>query len=224
MAEDAKWYFVKDNRAANTKEYKTKMLKHNNRDTMTRRKGKDWYVELNEEGFDPRTPPWKLARDRDIAIKRASWDFKATYPKRAPQCEKQNLSVFKKYGSSGEIAASSEESEAKPLTESHTVAAPETHSKLIVDTGASLDLADKATQSRKEKEALRDADEPVTLKTANGKTESSEQIDRKVPQLGMTIEPHVLDNCPDVLSVGQRCQGEGFEFRWKPFSDRPYFV
>ena len=26
MAEDAKWYFVKDNRAANSKEYKGKML------------------------------------------------------------------------------------------------------------------------------------------------------------------------------------------------------
>ena len=37
MAEDAKLYFVKDNRAANTKEYKTKMLKHNNHDAMTRR-------------------------------------------------------------------------------------------------------------------------------------------------------------------------------------------
>ncbi len=85
-------------------------------------------------------------------------------------------------------------------------------------------MADKAKQSRKGKESLRDADEPVTLRTANGKTNSSEQIDRNVPQLGITIEPHVLDNCPDVLSVGQRCQGEGFEFRWKPFPDRPYFV
>ena len=36
-------------------------------------------------------------------------------------------------------------------------AAPEAQSKLIVDTGASLDLADKAKQSRKEKETLRDA-------------------------------------------------------------------
>ncbi len=103
-------------------------------------------------------------------------------------------------------------------------AAPDVQSKLIVDTGASLGLADKAEQSRKEKETLRDAEEPVTLNSANGKTESSEQIDRKVPRSGITIEPHVLDNCPDVLSVGQRCQGEGFEFRWKPFSDRPYFV
>ena len=85
-------------------------------------------------------------------------------------------------------------------------------------------MADKAKQSRKERESLRDADEPVTLRTANGKINSGEQIDRKVPQLGITIEPHVLDNCPDVLSVGQRCPGEGFEFRWKPFSDRPYFV
>ena len=88
MAEDAKWYFVKDNRAVNAKEYKTKVIKHGNHDTMTRRRDKHWYVELNQEGFGPRIPPWKLARDRDIAIKRASWDFKATYPKRAPQCEK----------------------------------------------------------------------------------------------------------------------------------------
>ena len=64
----------------------------------------------------------------------------------------------------------------------------------------------------------------MTLKTANGKTESSEQIDRNIPKFGTTIEPHFLDNCPDVLSVGQRCQGEGFEFRWKPYSDRPHFV
>ncbi len=85
-------------------------------------------------------------------------------------------------------------------------------------------MADKAKQSQKEKQTLREADEPVTLRTANGKTNSSEQIDRNVPQLGITIEPHVLDNCPDVLSAGQRCQGEGFEFRWKPYSDRPYFV
>ena len=131
MADDAKLYFVKDNRAANSKEYKTKVMKHNNHDTTTRRKDKHWYVELNQEGFDPKTPPWKLARDRDIAAKRASWDFKATYPKRAPQCEKQNLSVFKKYGSLGEIAASSEEPEEESLKESHTVAAPEAHTKLM---------------------------------------------------------------------------------------------
>ena len=81
MAEDAKWYFVKDNRAANTKEYKTKMLKHNNHDTMIRRKDKNRYVELNEGEFYPRIPPWKLARDRDVAIKRASWDFRATHPR-----------------------------------------------------------------------------------------------------------------------------------------------
>ena len=53
MEDDAKWYFVKDNRAVNTKEYKTKVIKHSNHDTMTRRRDKNWYVELNGEGFDP---------------------------------------------------------------------------------------------------------------------------------------------------------------------------
>ena len=161
----------------NTKEYKTKVIKHSNHDTMTRRRDKHRYVELNQEGFDPRIPPWKLARDRDIAIKRASWDFKATYPKRAPQCEKQNLSVFKKYGSAGEIVASNEEpKEDENLKEEGSVPC-RSDTKLIVDTGASLDLADKAKQSQKEKQTLREADEPVTLRTANGKTNSSEQID-----------------------------------------------
>jgi hypothetical protein len=41
MEDDAKWYFVKDNRAVNTKEYKTKVIKHSNHDTMTRRRDKN---------------------------------------------------------------------------------------------------------------------------------------------------------------------------------------
>ena len=88
---------------------------------------------IESRRIDPKIPPWKLARDRDIAIKRASWDFKATYPKRAPQCEKQNLSVFKKYGSAGEIVASNEEpKEDENLKEESSVPC-RSDTKLIVD-------------------------------------------------------------------------------------------
>mgnify|MGYP000600574081 CR=1 FL=1 len=33
-----------------------------------------------------------------------------------------------------------------------------------------------------------------------------------------------MDESPDVLTIGFRCQKHGYGFHWGPYSDRPYFV
>ena len=45
----------------------------------------------------------------------------------------------------------------------------------------------------------------------------------QVVPLKTVAMPLLLESCPPVLSVGRRCIEEGFEFRWKPYSQHPTF-
>ena len=49
-------------------------------------------------------------------------------------------------------------------------------------------------------------------------------MDSDVPKLGIKIKPHILEDCPNVLSMGIRCAEEGFGFYRGPFSYKPRLV
>ncbi len=46
----------------------------------------------------------------------------------------------------------------------------------------------------------------------------------QIEPLGDNTEPYILDDTPDVLSFGRRCQLDGYGFLWEAFSSEPYFI
>ena len=38
---------------------------------------------------------------------------------------------------------------------------------------------------------------------------------------GVSAEPYVLDQSPDVLSIGRRCVQDGYSLQWRPYSLAP---
>ena len=57
--------------------------------------------------------------------------------------------------------------------------------------------------------------------TANGPNYADRQCKVRVPSISTTAEPYVLPDTPSVLSVGQKCMEEGFDFVWRA-NCRPY--
>ena len=100
-----------------------------------------------------------------------------------------------------------------------SISVPATEIAWIADTGSAHDLvsrhmlhSDEVSQSSK----------PVSLLTANGVFQATDQARVNVPILGDDINPYVLDGSPAVVSVGQRCIDAGWSFHWPAYS-RPYF-
>ena len=56
----------------------------------------------------------------------------------------------------------------------------------------------------------------IVFQTANGSTCTSDVAKIVVDELDETVEPHVLDETPTVLSVGRRCMKMGYAFYWMP--------
>ena len=67
-----------------------------------------------------------------------------------------------------------------------------------------------------------ESSKPVNMMTANGPNYADRQSRIYIPSLGSTTEPYVLSDSPSVLSVGQKCMDEGFDFVWRA-NCRPYF-
>ena len=54
--------------------------------------------------------------------------------------------------------------------------------------------------------------------------EATEQMPMFLRDISATISPWILDDTPNVLSVGRRCQEEGWAFYWPPYSANPIFI
>ena len=82
----------------------------------------------------------------------------------------------------------------------------------IGDTGSAQDLIserDLAGMTSKESE------HPINIMTANGPSSADKQFAVNVPSIGIASDPYFLPDTPAVLSIGQRCMEEGFDFVWK---------
>ena len=64
----------------------------------------------------------------------------------------------------------------------------------------------------------------ITLMTANGEVDANEEITLYVSGIGANISPTVLDDAPDLQSLGKRCVEDGVGFHWEPHSLKPYLV
>ena len=89
----------------------------------------------------------------------------------------------------------------------------------IADTGSAQDLI-----ARRELGHLkaRPSERPINILTANGPSSAEEQCIVEVPSIASKAEPYSLPETPSVLSVGQRCMDEGYDFVWRAVK-RPYF-
>eukprot|EP00974_Lingulodinium_polyedra_P003301 309038-Lingulodinium_polyedra.AAC.1 len=63
----------------------------------------------------------------------------------------------------------------------------------------------------------------MSFNTANGVTHADEVLPVGVKEFASTVEPYILNNTPNVLSVGLRCMKHGFTFIW-PAGENPYFI
>ncbi len=54
--------------------------------------------------------------------------------------------------------------------------------------------------------------------TASGEVDANEEIIVCFSSIGKNISPTVLDNAPDLQSLGKRCVEGGFGFHWDPYS------
>ena len=68
------------------------------------------------------------------------------------------------------------------------------------------------------------ARKPIVFETPNGDVAADRMICAQIKVLGENVEAYVLDDSPDVLTRGRRCQEYGYGFHWNPFSCKPYFV
>ena len=53
------------------------------------------------------------------------------------------------------------------------------------------------------------------LDSANGPVRADRVVALQIEALYDNIEPYLLDDSPDVLTIGRRCQDQGFDFRWR---------
>ena len=88
----------------------------------------------------------------------------------------------------------------------------------IGDTGSAQDLiAERDLQHLKAYES----EQPINIMTANGPSSADKQCDVDVPSIAISAKPYVLPDTPSVLSIGQRCMEQGFDFIWRACT-RPY--
>ena len=66
------------------------------------------------------------------------------------------------------------------------------------------------------------AESIMTFHSGNGIVDSDKALPHYSPVMG-SVRPRLLEDSPDVYSVGYRCIEEGWEMRWPAWSHHPYF-
>ena len=91
----------------------------------------------------------------------------------------------------------------------------------MLDSGASYDVIRRRELTAGESSSERDATIVSPLKTAAGQLCANRVVTAYVSALNERITPYVLEDAPNLLSLGHRCRWEGYRFLWEPFSDSP---
>eukprot|EP00974_Lingulodinium_polyedra_P105168 10182887-Lingulodinium_polyedra.AAC.1 len=71
----------------------------------------------------------------------------------------------------------------------------------LIDTGCGHDLVTKA-DAQKMKKFIRKASPPMSFNTANGITHAEKVLKVDVDEFASSVQPYILENTPNVLSVG----------------------
>jgi hypothetical protein len=94
--------------------------------------------------------------------------------------------------------------------------------KWIFDSGCGVDPVSKRDMKRFEHK-IRDAEEPLVFRTANGRTEAESTIKVPCKEIGCSVDAYVLQNTPAVISMGKKCMEEGCSFVW-PAGESPFLI
>ena len=84
----------------------------------------------------------------------------------------------------------------------------------ILDSGSCFDIAGRSSLSPEDVTRTKKSDRYVTLQTASGIVRENRRVQLPVGKINKVIDAVVLDGCPNVLSLGQRCLLEGYSLRW----------
>ena len=72
-----------------------------------------------------------------------------------------------------------------------------------------------------DRKRLSKPDHPMLFSGVGGTKAAELKLRLLSPALGGAVEPLVMDNTPDVLSIGRRCVKLGWSFWWAPYSEHP---
>ena len=93
----------------------------------------------------------------------------------------------------------------------------------LQDTGCPVDLAGKKSLPPRVAGHIQKSEEPQNFDTANGPLPADEQVAMQVEGVPDDVHPYVLEDSPDVMTIGRRCVRLGYGFHWNPFSTKPYY-
>jgi hypothetical protein len=92
----------------------------------------------------------------------------------------------------------------------------------IIDSGASFHLISREELSKKEAAQIRRMKKPIHLRSANGLTTATHDVELSLIELGNEkVVALVLEDTPSVLSLGKLCSENGYDYVWKN-DDEPY--
>ncbi|CAE7517087.1 GABBR2 [Symbiodinium sp. CCMP2592] len=94
--------------------------------------------------------------------------------------------------------------------------------RLMLDSGCGIDLIGLGDLSREERDLIVQ-NAKISLRTANGKTNTKGVAHMRIDGLDELIEAYVLESTPSLLSLRKRCKELGYRFIWEPFCDPIFF-
>ena len=96
----------------------------------------------------------------------------------------------------------------------------------LCDTGSAHDIVGRTgLPDRWIQELTEELEQPVRLETATGEILADKTIGLEFEAIGeQEIRPFVLENAPDLISIGRRCLEMGYSFHWPSGSKSPFFV
>ena len=95
--------------------------------------------------------------------------------------------------------------------------------EFVVESGASMHMVRQKDLNSAELETMRTSRSPTTVMTSNDEVQTREEATEDVKQLDLFVNVMLLEETPDVLSLGKLCEEHGYTYHWK--SDRkPHLI
>ena len=86
--------------------------------------------------------------------------------------------------------------------------------EFVVDSGASMHMISKKDLSDAEMDTLTKSCSPTIVITASGEVQTHEEAIVYVKELDTFLNLKVLENTPEVLSLGKLCDENGYSYEW----------
>ena len=166
---------------------------------VVRTKMTSWAKTYNDRSigktFEPKGPDDLkiMKKDERTAIWMAKRLFKQTHPR-------EEFSKVALPSSKRSLSSSSSDSSGR---------------RWIVDSGSCHDLVGQNNLMVKEAQSVTAINEPALLWTANGLITVDQEVSLPISRIGKKVYALVMNDSPNVLSLGRRIMEDGYSFEWK---------